>query len=320
MVAIIVPVYNVERYIRSCVESVLQQTYNDIRLVLVDDGSTDASGLICDEYAARFSSISVIHKTNGGLSSARNAGIDFVCNQGGIDWISFLDSDDTLDKKFVGNLLEAVINQKTQIAVSMLRYIPEGFCTIESDEYEVSRMSTANLWKSYGIESIVACGKLFYTKLFEGIRFPEGKIHEDEFTTYKLLFKTDTVCFTKSRWYNYLQRMGSISHTPSLRSQNDLIEAKLAQIAFFEDLGDASLVRDVKIKLLRSYATYIRLGNKSLRDRFDKLYIDLRRDDVSMSLVNEPIIYAAKHPILCSRILLGIALRANRLIAMRRKS
>lgn len=234
IVSVIVPVYNVEAYVGRCIDSVLSQTFTDLELILVDDGSSDKSGDICDEYATRDSRIRVIHKDNGGVSSARNAGLDYVFSQSSSEWLCFVDSDDWVSSRYIELLLEACINCGVDIsACSHKKTEQEETILVKEEAFSV--LSAEDFCCDYVNDSyIVMWGKLYKRSCFEGVRFPLGKIHEDEFVVYKLLFAAKKVAYTSSHLYNYFVRQGSIMTSEWSVKRMDGIFAIGEQLEFAE--------------------------------------------------------------------------------------
>jgi len=214
LVSVIVPVYNVEEYLGRCVDSILAQTYTNLEVILVDDGAKDSSGAICDEYAARDARVRVIHKENGGLSSARNAGIDAAKG----DWLEFVDSDDWIEPDAVESMLTLALEHRTELVVAG-RYDVKaktgerkiGLCPpkmeVISGEEMVSRM-----FRWLGCDS-GACDKLFHKRLFREIRFPYGVVCEDVPIMYKIVLDAGKVAMCDKPIYNYYHRPGSITIT-----------------------------------------------------------------------------------------------------------
>lgn len=215
LISVIIPIYNVESYLRECVESVINQTYKNLEIILVDDGSTDGCAAICDEYKKKDNRVKVIHKKNGGLSSARNTGLDIANGR----YISFVDSDD-----FVGKHLYEMANR------SMSKYNAQIYCfrntdhriTSTSEEFvsdsdviydKVTAYKEYN--NVYGTIDDAIWDKIFEASLFKGIRFPEGKICEDIFTFYKLVDKSDKIIYNNSVLYFYRARESSLSQSGS---------------------------------------------------------------------------------------------------------
>ena len=205
-ISVIVPVFNVENYLEKCVKSIIEQTYKNLEVILVDDGSTDKSGFLCDELKKQDYRIKVIHKTNGGLSDARNAGIQVSTGK----YLSFIDSDDYLERTALEQMMQAILISHSEIAIcNIMRFYDDG-CTEEfynpTDNQEVlegiRRFDTLN--------QPSVCNKLFDAKLFANISFPYGKFYEDTYVYHELLYKADKVVLTGKTGYWYLSRKGSI--------------------------------------------------------------------------------------------------------------
>ncbi len=211
LISVIIPVYKVERYLDKCVNSVLSQTYTNLEIFLVDDGSPDNSGMMCDKYARDDSRVKVIHKKNGGLSDARNAAIDVATGE----WLTFIDSDDYVAPDYVDTLYTLVSEKKCMLGVSCLCMFFEGEePVIKTDKkyYEYYEKCDALRLMFYQEKmDNMACGKIYHRSLFaSGIRFPYGLIYEDLATTYRLMLKSNKVAVTNKETYFYLQRKDSL--------------------------------------------------------------------------------------------------------------
>lgn len=223
-ISIIVPVYNVEKYIHRCIDSILHQTFKDFELILVDDGSLDNSGKICDEYAKEDDRIKVIHKENGGLSDARNVGLDIA--QG--EYIAFVDSDDWIEKDMYSILYENIRKYNADISICKMRKIFDSTvdnnittnnCIILNNEEAFDCLFNNKYYASH------ACDKLYKKSLFDGIRYPVGKLYEDMFTTYRLFEKANKVVFSDYIGYNYFQRKDGIVNSKFRPEKLDYIRA-----------------------------------------------------------------------------------------------
>ncbi len=206
LVSVVVPIYNVENYLKRCVDSILEQSYNKIEIILVDDGSTDTCPKICDEYKALDNRIIVIHKTNGGLSDARNAGIEIATGE----FFIFVDSDDYITKNTIENMVFSCLNNMCDIAIcNMIRFYDDG--TKEPFYYPTSEELVYTGDEKYNtLNQPSACNKLFKSYLFNCIRFPKGKYYEDTFVYHELLFKAKGVVLTGTDDYWYFLRKNSI--------------------------------------------------------------------------------------------------------------
>lgn len=225
LITIVVPVYNVEKYLERCVRSLINQTYKNLEIILVDDGSTDNSGNLCDNYMKNDRRIKVIHKKNGGLSDARNAGLNVAKGK----YISFIDSDDYVEDKFIEILYNSLIKYNTKISISdiCVRY-DTGEIIMNSNEktYVVTEKELIRqmLIGKRDIENS-ACNKLYDITLFEDVRYPVGKLYEDTATTYKLLLKCNKIVVNSFPLYNYMKRRNSITQCKFNENKLQLIDA-----------------------------------------------------------------------------------------------
>ena len=208
-ISVIVPIYNVEKYLNRCIDSIINQTYENLEIILVDDGSPDDCGKICDEYAKLDKRIKVIHKKNGGLSDARNAGIDVSKGK----YLTFIDSDDYIDLDYVEFLYNLIKKFKTKMSICIERiYYENGTILSKENDREVVLNQKEVLEKMlYQDEiNVSTWAKMYDRSLFKKIKFPKGKIFEDAFTTYKLVMECDKVAVNVKCKYNYMIRKGSI--------------------------------------------------------------------------------------------------------------
>lgn len=232
-ITVIVPVYKVEQYLAQCVDSVLEQSWQNWECILVDDGSPDGCPEICDAYAAKDCRIRVIHKANGGLSDARNAGLDAAKGE----YVTFLDSDDVLHPDFLKVLLEGIREQGADLSLC-------GYCRFsgelprESAEGQTRVLTRSealgmlNEWRSEeATEMVVACMKLYRKSLFENLRFRRGVLHEDEFITHQVLDRCGKVVCNSARLYYYRFNEQSIMGTVDQQKA-------FAHLIFLEALGE----------------------------------------------------------------------------------
>lgn len=237
LISVIVPVYKVEPYLRRCVDSILAQTFVDFELILVDDGSPDQCPTICDEYAAKDSRVKVIHQPNGGLSAARNTGLDWIFTHSDSQWVFFLDSDDWIHPVTLECLLDA--NQKFNTNVSICGYEETSGANPEVNitDLSPSLRETEQFFVEHNINAVVAWGKLYRKACFQTIRYPVGKIHEDEYTTYKILFQAPSVAFVAAPLYAYFANPRGITKVQWSPQRLDAIDAFEQQCAYFEANG-----------------------------------------------------------------------------------
>ncbi len=242
-ISVVVPVYKVEAYLHRCVDSILQQTYRDFELILVDDGSPDNCGGICDAYARQDSRVHVIHQANGGLSAARNAGIDWVFAESDSQWFTFVDSDDWLHSETLERLLRAAEEHQTKVSVC-------GYAETAGEDPVVMPESLASaavdprwFYRSRFINATVAWGKLYRRELFETVRYPVGKIHEDEFVTYRLLMESGGIAVLEAPLYAYFVNLAGITKKGWSPRKLHAWEAYEQQLAFFEERQDTEMVK-----------------------------------------------------------------------------
>lgn len=205
VISIVVPVYNTEVYLRRCVDSILDQSFTDFELLLVDDGSTDGSSSICDEYAAKDSRVSVIHQCNAGVSAARNAGLAYAFSESETQYLTFIDSDDFVAPTYLYTLYQALLDNNADISVCG-EYTHGGQkCVFDGqrnfdgiirlDATEACRMIYTG--GAGHAPFVTVWGKLYKKELFRDIRFPVGKIHEDQAVIFQS--GTDALCHPRRR-------------------------------------------------------------------------------------------------------------------------
>lgn len=275
LISIIVPIYKVEEYLSECIDSILCQTYTNLEIILVNDGSPDNCGSICDEYALIDNRIIVLHKSNGGLSDARNAGLD-MCKG---EYISFLDSDDFIHNRFIEILFESIGDNDMAFCDLFYYYDKQPILNNEGSLTTVVYnkdflLSNISLFKAPLL--VVAWNKLYRKKLWDKLRYPKGKIHEDEFVVHHLLNKCETAVFCDIKMYFYRQREGSIMSMVSENRLHNAIEALEDRRVFFLGLNkfeDAKFVYNLK------YVLYLQ-KNFSNRNTFFKnlSYLAILRD------------------------------------------
>lgn len=212
-------------------------TSTNWELVLVDDGSPDGSGAICDRYAAEHENITVIHQENGGVSVARNIGIEYALKHGDLEnnWINFIDSDDFVHPKYLEYLYRAAKEAGTKISCcGFVRTSSSRICQDDDKAFRWDCLAPEDYWCEKFTSPIVAWGKLYRLCCFKGIRYPVGKIYEDDFTTYRILFHSTHIAITYSRLYFWYINPHSITMGGWSPAYQDAIEAVEEQIAFFE--------------------------------------------------------------------------------------
>ena len=250
----VIPVYKVEEYLTRCVDSVLGQTYPNIEIILVDDGSPDRCPEICDSLAEKHTNIIVIHKENGGLSDARNAGIRYVREVAdNEDYITFVDSDDYVHKDYAKTMIELCEKNSCGAAQS-------GYEKGESDAFSDNIIkpnsefiSAYDALLGYRIKS-QAWAKIYKVKLFYDLLYPVGKINEDEFVTYRAIFGAEKMAFTDKKLYYYFQHGTSIMVEVAKKLKNnphkyDFLQAYEERIKFFEEKNMPDQVMKTREKI-----------------------------------------------------------------------
>lgn len=212
LISVVVPIFNVEKFLNRCVNSILNQTYKNLQVILVDDGSTDSSGKICDTFKSD-RRVEVIHKNNGGLSSARNAALPHIKGK----YVTFIDSDDWVDLDFIQILYSNAVKYNSEISAGGYYIALDNgkatsyFGKDNSCEIMDSEEALGSFLLHDGM-GVTVWGKLYKTTLWNNVRCPEGKLHEDQYTTYKLLDLANAIVFDKRPLYYYYQRSNSIGH------------------------------------------------------------------------------------------------------------
>jgi glycosyltransferase involved in cell wall biosynthesis len=211
LISVIIPIYKVEEYLLKCVESIIHQTYRNLEIILVDDGSPDRCGEMCDEYATKDSRIKVIHKQNGGLSDARNVAIDVAKGE----YITFVDSDDYVSVDYISTLYGLIDKYRVQLSVACFTPFYDGEIPEPINNHYEENCYSANdaVEQMFYQEKFDTCAwaKMYHRTLFQsGIRYPKGFLYEDLPTTYRLMFECDKVAFCNQSIYFYRLRKDSI--------------------------------------------------------------------------------------------------------------
>lgn len=222
-IGIIVPVYNVELYLNRCMDSILKQTFEDFKVILIDDGSTDRSGKICDEYAEIDTRIQVVHKENSGVADTRNKGLEKVRTE----YITFIDADDYVDSNYLETLYRLMMKYNGDLVISYHTVLREDEGRKLKSKKRTDKISCgeaivskAEVYKAMlGNEGMITSvwGKLYHRNLFQTVRYPVGEIYEDMSVICEIVEKSRRIVATSYSGYYYIQRTGSITHgTPSL--------------------------------------------------------------------------------------------------------
>lgn len=242
LVTVIVPVYNVECYLDKCISSIVHQSYKNLEIIMIDDGSTDASSEICDKWAVKDKRIHVIHKQNGGLSDARNAGLAVATGE----YISFVDSDDWIKPQFIETLMALLESDKADIAECGVRYVDERGHILRERCYPEKKAAKSKiealktLVKENGIYQTV-WNKLYKRDVLKGILFEKGKYNEDDFWTYQVFDRAERLIVISDKLYCYLQRESSIMGIGYQIKRLDGLKARIERMEYlqkYEELAD----------------------------------------------------------------------------------
>ena len=266
-VSVIIPVYNVKDYIRKCLDSVVNQTYSKLEILVIDDGSPDESGAIAEEYAASDNRVKVIHRENGGLSAARNTGLKPATGE----YIFFLDSDDWIKENTIETLLRmAEVDNADIVACGIEKVWDDGRKELWTDEVPGiwnGRESVSQMIHATNLCS-VAVNKLYKKSLWENLNFPERCLHEDEYTTYKALYTAQKVVYIPDGLYQYYQRDNGIMSSEVSKRGEDYLKALRERMAFFENHNDKKLYDES----LLQYLEYIKYLYRESNDEDQRQY------------------------------------------------
>ena len=283
MISVIVPVYNVENYIRECLDSILAQTFIDFELILVNDGSTDHSGRICEEYKEKDSRIKVFHKENGGLSSARNKGIEEAKGE----FICFVDSDDTIRGDYLEILYNTISADGSDLAICDIdapRLSGAELCQkhhVKISSEEARKWLYDDRTREY-VLMVVAWNKMYSAKIFKNIRYPNGRLHEDEFLIGPVLYKCDYISFTPEELYFYRENEAGITSDAKKMDVRhlDAVDALSERVELAISQGDKEFalvtLKNSLYKCARFYREAGELSSRKMkkasRDKYKEVY------------------------------------------------
>lgn len=280
LVSVIVPVYKVEKYLDKCISSIVNQTYKNLEIILVDDGSPDNCPQICDEWVKKDTRIKVIHKPNGGLSSARNTGLD-ICKG---EYICFVDSDDWIEPNYVHELYTTLHQNNADMSICGISNINEQgkeirhITPIAKSYY--SNDEKFNLIAEKSIMVVIAWNKMYKKKIWKNLRYPLNKINEDEFVLFDLINNTENgISVTFQNLYNYLNRSNSITHNSN---SNGIFDALTAFKERYSKVSSSYLKDVVGLQILSYYIALYRRFHKNpiikeVRAKYKKDYKYFKR-------------------------------------------
>lgn len=293
-ISVIIPVYNVSEYLLRCLQSITGQTYKNIEIILVDDGSTDDSGAICDQFAVSDDRIRVFHQDNEGLSGARNTGLDHATGK----YIFFCDSDDFLREDALDRMIHRLLYDHADVVACGIAKVYDNCFNYTKENEEIFTDVKPGRWS--GHESViqmmrsknictVAWNKLYKRKLFKDVRFPINIYNEDEATVYRLLYKARIVSYIPDTLYKYYQRGDSIMHVDLLGRYQFFLQASLDRMNYFNKLGETDLEEHSRITLLEWIKyTYRNIDDPSIKKELIKTYNE------NITLQNVPTVMGMK--------------------------
>lgn len=280
LISVVVPVYNVLNYLEKCVQTLIKQTYTNLEIILVDDGSTDGSSKLCDEIAKNDNRIKVIHKENGGLSSARNAGLDIALGE----YISFIDSDDSIHLQFYKILMNTLKETGADIVQCEILSVSEQNVSEKEvlTKFDVVEFTGEEALKAFYKSKITvfksSCNKLFKRELFQALRYPGGKIFEDRWIAARLYTACKKVVYLNLPLYYYTENPNSIMHARITEKHYDTCMLYIEHYDYFREGGNIELsemaLRQFFISLLNLRYNFKRYSNiyQSNRDILNRLF------------------------------------------------
>lgn len=276
-ITVIIPVYNAQQTLGRCIDSLLRQTYTDFEILLVDDGSTDESGAICDRYQEKNDRIKVIHKSNGGPAAARNTGLNYVMSDFDSEWIAFADSDDWVHERYLEDLYRACIENDTSISICKYREVScEQDALTPFEDKPSSVICAEDVMCDYADVSAAVWGKLYRKELFRNIRYPEElTVGEDSATTYRVLFQCEKIALVQLPLYYYYNNPCSLTHqSESLEQRLKMARVLSDQVDFFQLGGYMRAYRYKKEILIAYLAQTVALLQDTEHDEKDSVSAD----------------------------------------------
>lgn len=275
IISVIVPIYNVEKYLEKCVESIKIQSFKNLEIILVDDGATDSSGVIADELALTDNRIIVVHKKNGGLSDARNAGIERATGR----YLAFVDSDDMIHKEMFLTLYDLMVEHHADITecYNFMFFSEDELKDIKLNNEVIinDKVSASMNLKTVVLDNqVMVWNKLYKRELFNNLSFSVGKLHEDQFITYKLFYEAEKIVTTRSSLYFYRKTDQSIMRRAYNLSRLDVVKAYIECLEFYESKHEEQLYNITLIGLLNTIIKhyYLIKQNKGLSKYKGELY------------------------------------------------
>lgn len=264
LISVIVPIYKVEKYLDRCINSIVNQTYKNLEIILVDDGSPDNCPTMCDEWSKKDNRIKVIHKINGGLSSARNSGIEQYTGE----YLTFIDSDDYIEPNYIEELYSTLNQHNADMSICGLNYFNEDgsvYQDIKSLSKQFYKEDRFSLLLEHNITVVVAWNKLYKRHIFEKLKYPLNKKNEDEFVIYDIIDQCrNGIAITEKKLYNYINRANSIMTSMSTKGIFDAIEAFKSR---FTKTNDFKIKENCVYRMFNNYIDKYRKFKKDKETR-----------------------------------------------------
>lgn len=306
LISVIVPVYKVEAYLSRCIDSILAQTFKDFELILIDDGSPDNCGKICDDYAKKDSRIFVIHQKNGGVSVARNNAIEWTLKNSNSQWLTFIDSDDWIHPRYLELLYTAANNLNVDISACEYKDAETMSSFSDITAYTTDKIISEEFYINNQITAVAPWCKLYKKSCFETIRYPVGIRYEDEFTTYKVLFKKPHIAYINEKLYFYYTNPSGFINSEWSPKRLDAITAHEEQILYFRKNGFNKALKKVERILLWYIVSQIEITEKSdayksfspeLKNKLKACIKDYKKD-LKLSIKTDSGIFEKAYPTL----------------------
>lgn len=286
LITVIVPVYNVEKYLPRCVDSIINQTYKNLEIILVDDGSTDSSPAICDGYAKKDSRVNVIHKQNGGASSARNTALDIASG----DYIGFVDSDDYINHDMYASLLNSIVASGSDMAICESEYVVNGVsdftaCNVGLDCDEISARDFMREIINVSPTMSVLWNKLYKKSVWADVRFPNYKVYEDEAIWLSVYKKITNISVIHKCLYTHFKTDGSIMNNSFGQKNLVLFDVCDERLGYFKSENDSEFEQLTKysvFKLIKFNYIHLPKSNKAMRSALLKILKDYRKKYLSI--------------------------------------
>ena len=313
LISIIVPVYKAEKYVGKCIEALMNQTYQNLEIILIEDGSPDNSGVICDEYAQRDCRIKVIHKPNGGAATARNAGLDVMTGK----YVAFVDSDDYMELHYIETLYRTLVENQAQVAICSFKTVDEDGNRVSIDELhdennDIQSIASTTNKKQVQIfsgndiilqdlrghwEHVAPWGKLFDAALYDNIRYPHWFAHEDEPVFIWVFDKVEKVATIDDKLYYYVQHAGSLMNTAySEKDRSTYLKMWQERITYYSD--NIARHQEIRNCILQAYVAwnilYLSLhAHEMTSEQVRELKRELRR--YAKCLVKSPHLFSTSY-------------------------